>query len=309
MYESGMRELEAGGCVHRLLDRKEWVSQPGAHEAIGKEKSGLLEAGTWLEDEITSKAEALAWATRTSNVIHIGSLMVILSIKGAELDPDLWKLKARIVFRGDIVRDNHGASAIFEELCASSPASLEGLNTVVAFGLLEANGCTTSDAVRAYVQAALKSKNKTFVLLPPELVPEGKKHMISPVAPLHKALYGHPESSAHWAKHLHAILLELGGRKLEGMPSVYYFEREGLILCVYVDDLTLAGRIEVHPAIWNKLSQRVELEPFAPVTRVLGRTHRPVWLNGSPALSLDTADFSGQRVELYVSISGFPGVM
>ena len=304
MLESGMRELKVGGCVHRLLDRKEWVSQLGAHEAIGKEKNGLLEAGTWLESEIISKAEALAWATRTSNVIHIGSLMVILSVKGAELDPDLWKLKARIVFRGDSVRGNHGASAIFEELYASSPASLEGLNTVVAFGLLEGNGCATSDAVRAYVQAALKSKNKTFVLLPPELVPEGKKHIISPVAPLHKSLYGHPESSAHWAKHLHAILLELGGRELEGMPSVYFFEREGLILCVYVDDLTLSGRIEVHSAFWSVLSKRVELEPYAPLTRVLGRTHRPVWYNGIPALSLDTADFSKQRVELYVSISG-----
>ena len=126
------------------------------------------------------------------------------------------------------------------------------------------------------------------MLLPPELVPEGKKRIIFPVAPLHKALYGRPKSSAHWAKHLHAILLELGGRELEGMPSVYYFEREGLILCVYVDDLTLAGRIEVHPAFWSKLSQRVELEPF----------------NGSPALSLDTADFSRQCVELYVSICG-----
>ena len=71
---------------------------------------------------------------------------MILSVKGPELDPDLWKLKARIVFRGDSVRDNHGASAIFEELYASSPASLEGLKAV-AFGLLEGNGCTTSDAV------------------------------------------------------------------------------------------------------------------------------------------------------------------
>ena len=88
---------------------------------------------------------------------------------------------------------------------------------------------------------------------------------MSPVAPLHKALYGHPESSAHWAKHVHAILLELGSRE----SSVYYFEREGLILCVYVEDLTLAGRIEVHPAFWNRLSQRLELGPFAPLTRVL----------------------------------------
>ena len=230
--------------------------------------------------------------------------MVILSVKGAELDPDLWKLKARTVFSGDSVRDNHGASAIFKELFTSSPASLEGLDKVVAFGVLEGNGCTTADAARvAYVQADLKSKNKTFALLPPELVPGGKKHIISPVSPLHKASYGHPENSAHWTKILRAVLVELGGRELEGMPSgpsVFYFGRASLTLRVYVDDLMLAGRIEVHPAFWFRLSKRVELEPFAPLTRVLGRTGRPVGFEDKPALPLDTADFSRQCVELCI---------
>ena len=129
-------------------------------------------------------------------------------MKGAELDLDLWKLKASIVCRGGSFRDNQGASAIFEGLCASSPASLEGLNTIVAFGLLEGN--TTSDAVRAYVQTVRRSKNKTFVLLPPELVSEGKKHIISPVAPLRKPLYGHPESIVPIGQRLRAILAELG---------------------------------------------------------------------------------------------------
>ena len=32
--------------------------------------------------------------------------MVILSVKAAELDPDLWKPKARIVFRGDSVTEH-----------------------------------------------------------------------------------------------------------------------------------------------------------------------------------------------------------
>ena len=63
------------------------------------------------------------------------------------------------------------------------------MNTAVAFGLLESHGVTTSDAVRAYTQAKFKTKHRTFVLLPPELVPPGKKHINQPCAPLHKALY------------------------------------------------------------------------------------------------------------------------
>ena len=125
-----------------------WSAGPGAYEAIKKEKDGLVEVGTWLEEEIISKSDVLAWASRTSNVVHFGNLMIILSVKGSELSPDQWRLKARIVFRGDDIRDQSGMSAVFEELFASSPSSLEGLNTAVAFGLLESHGVTTSDAVQ-----------------------------------------------------------------------------------------------------------------------------------------------------------------
>ena len=148
MRESGLNEVKIPGLVHRLLDRKEWAGQPGAYEAIKKEKDGLVEVGTWLEEEIISKSDVLAWASRTSNVVHFGNLMIILSVKGSELSPDQWRLKARIVFRGDDIRDQSGMSAVFEELFASSPSSLEGLNTAVAFGLLESHGVTTSDAVQ-----------------------------------------------------------------------------------------------------------------------------------------------------------------
>ena len=88
------------------------------------------------------------------------------------------------------------------------------------------------------------------------------------------------------------------------MPSVCYFERAGLIPCAYVDDLTLAQgglRCIQHSA---RLSKSIDLEPFAPLTRVLGRTRRPVWFEDKPALSLDTADFSRQCVEFYVSMAG-----
>ena len=263
MHESGVKEVKIPGLVHRLLDRKEWAGQPGAHEAIKKEKDGLVEVGAWLEEEIISESDVLAWASRTSNVVHFENLMIILSVKGSELSPDQWRLQARIVFRGDDIRDQSGMSAVFEELFASSPSYIEGLNTAVAFGLLESHGVTTSDAVRAYTQAKLKTKHSTYVLLPPELVPPSKKHIVQPCAPLHKALFGHPESSAYWQQHLHEILLKLGGEEFPNLPSVYFFKPLGFVLCVSVDDLTLSGRRSLHDEFWRSLSQKVELEPFA----------------------------------------------
>ncbi|CAE6955300.1 GIP [Symbiodinium natans] len=304
MFESGMRRIRIPGYVHRLLDRREWTSQPAALEKVQEEKDGLLKAGTWIEEEIMPKSEVLAWARRTSNVIHFGNLMVIMSVKGAELEPDSWKLKARIVFRGDDIRDQTGMSAVFEELFASAPSSLEGLNTVIGFGLLESHGVTTSDAIKAYTQAALKSKNRTFVLLPPELVPASKRDVIQPCAPLYKALYGHPESSAHWQRHLRGILTGLGGIEFPNLPSVYYFPTLDLILCVYVDDLTLSGKLSKHKGFWSSLSKQVDLEPYAPLTRVLGRSHRHVLYDNQPALALETEDFAKQCVDLYESLVG-----
>eukprot|EP00439_Symbiodinium_sp_Y106_P073536 s2681_g13.t2 len=303
MHDTGMNEVKIPGLVHRLLDRKEWAGQPGAYEAIKKEKDGLVDVGTWIEEEIVSKSDVLAWATRTSNVIHFGNLMIILSVKGSELSPDQWRLKARIVFRGDDIRDQSGMSAVFEELVASAPSSLEGLNTAVAFGLLESHRVTTSDAARAYTQAKLNTKHRTYVLLPPELVPDSKKHLHQPCAPLHKALYGHPESSAYWQKHLHAILVKLGGVEFPNLPSVYHFPSLGLVLCVYVDDLTLAGKLSLHEGFWSTLSKQVEPEPYAPLTRVLGRSHRFVFWKEKKALALETADFARQCVQLYESIA------
>ena len=56
--------------------------------------------------------------------------------------------------------------------------------------------------------------------LPPELVPDDKKHIKDPCARLYKTLYGHPLSSASWALHLDSILKGLGGQEFPNLPSV-----------------------------------------------------------------------------------------
>ena len=95
-------------------------------------------------------------------------LMVIVSIKGYEKDPAEWKIKARIVFRGDAaVRDQGGLSAIFQDLAASAPSSIAALNTVVAFSMIEGHTCSTSDCARACIQSTFGTKHRTFVMLPP----------------------------------------------------------------------------------------------------------------------------------------------
>ena len=89
-----------------------------------------------------------------------------------------------------------------------------------------------------------------------------------------KALYGHPESGAHWERHLERAVTKSGGVPVPDHPSLYRFPEQELMLTVYVDDLLLAGPADRHAEIWAKLKkQGISLEPPEDLNRFLGRSH------------------------------------
>ena len=104
---SEQQKILAG--VHMLIDRKDWHKHPGAQEAIDKEASGLLSNDTWSYDEVVSREELM----RSKTPLNIGRVMTILSMKHWET-PELRKLKARIVFRGDDIRDENNNLAVLQ---------------------------------------------------------------------------------------------------------------------------------------------------------------------------------------------------
>ena len=127
--------------------------------------------------------------------------MTIASIKFFELAKHLQKMKGRIVYRGDCAKDEHGSAAVYQELGAN-PTSVQGLNACVAYGSLPGNCSTAANAIKAYVQAYLKGKRKTWIELPPELRPSWwKTKFVKPVVLLIKALYGHPDAGGLWEAH------------------------------------------------------------------------------------------------------------
>ena len=155
----------------------------------------LLKAGTWLLDTVIEKDDFVANAKRKGEKIHLGDLMSICSVKFWERDPEFHKVKGRITFRGDTVKDEDGKVAVFQEMSAH-PTSIQTANSNLAYGCLPGNKTTQADAVRAYVQSLLKSKYKTWVRIPKELWPDKwhKEGWRKPMCLLVKALYGHPES-------------------------------------------------------------------------------------------------------------------
>ena len=142
------------------------------------------------------------------------------------------------------------------------------------------------------------------MLLPPEPVPADKGCVKTPCALLVKALYGHPQSNAHWQTRLTGVLnTHMGGYESANTPSVILFEKmTSMVMSVYVDDLTLAGKEERHANFWSTLSIWVKLDPFQERGRVLGRDHSVV-REGLCVLALESAVFAKQCVELYEELS------
>ena len=91
---------------------------------------------------------------------------------------------------------------------------------------------------------------------------------------LKKALYGHPESGAHWERHLTEAVQKIGGEKIDGHPSSFWFPQSKLMLSVYVDDLLVSGPEDSHEDFWKQLcSVGIRLDEAEPLDRFLGRNH------------------------------------
>ncbi len=57
-------------------------------------------------------------------------------------------------------------------------------------------------------------------------------------------------------------------------PSSFWFEREKLLLNVYVDDLLLSGPEGAHSKVWKRIQESgVKIDNPEPLDRFLGRHH------------------------------------
>ena len=261
-------------AVTKLLQRNEWTD--AAYDAVRAEGGALLESGTWLESSVCEKDDLIKTARDNKEKIHLGDLLTICSIKFFERGTEFWKLKGRICFRGDTVKDEDGAVAVFQEIGAN-PTAVQGVNANVAYGCIPGHSSSVADAIRAYVQSLLKSKHKTWVHIPKELWPKSWHGKYSkPMCLLVKALYGHPESGGDWENHLTEAVKACGGKAVENHPSTFWFEAEKCLLTVYVDDFLLSGPTGNHEVIWNKLrygTHPIACEDPEPLSHFLGRNH------------------------------------
>ena len=104
---------------------------------------------------------------------------------------------------------------------------------------LSGRSCEAADAIRAYIQSSSTSKVETWVGIPPDLWPaHWKGKYTRPMCKLVRALYGHPESGAHWEQHLKEAVVVSGGAPIVNHPSSFWFVEHLLVLTVYFDDFS-----------------------------------------------------------------------
>ena len=197
--------------------------------------------------------------------------MDLCHIKNSQLGKEFWTYKGRIVFRGDIVKDEDGQWAIFTEQGASA-SNMAAAKFMDAIARMPGNDGEDSDAVGAYTQVRLSEATKllgkedlvteTWISLPPHRRPKSWEGILDPVCPLELNLYGHPLAGLLWELHQEHILLKVGFEKVKSWECLYFHRARKLFLSAYVDDYKMAGKAENLKPMWELLRKEgLDLEP------------------------------------------------
>lgn len=317
--------LSLGSALVTLnLSRSQWLHDEKGVQAVRAEAQGLRQNQTWDDDSVDTLVNLRRWARQTQTPICVADLLTLCGIKHYELEPERWKYKGRIVYRGDRIRDSDGNVLLFEET-ATTPTMIIALQITLWFGMLQHHKTTCSDAVQAFLQSWLDENDHTYVIIPEELwLPSwyekfetGQKVVVR----LAKSLYGRPMAGRWWQDHLSSCLRMLGGIELEVYPSNFIFrwnpshhggtvdQEFVLILNVYVDDLTLSGHECCHTSFWSALSKEVKMEAPQEIDArsgllILGRKHFASRSVQESVMSFDMTTYVDQVVNTYCELAG-----
>ena len=126
---------------------------------MDKEWENLEEILAWNLTKVRSKNQVIDEA-RTSGVkVHFASLMEICHLKNAELEAKHQKYKGRVVFRGDIVKNDSGSYAVFTEQ-GSSASQMTAARVMDIRSRLPGCAGQAADAVSAHTLVKMEDAPK-----------------------------------------------------------------------------------------------------------------------------------------------------
>ena len=102
----------------------------------------------WQLEKVKSEKEVILKAQRNKK-IQFATLMDICHLKNAELEAKIQKCKGRVVLRGDIVKDDSGAYAVFTEH-GSSASWMTAAKVTDVVARPDSDGQATKRSVRVH---------------------------------------------------------------------------------------------------------------------------------------------------------------
>ena len=126
-----------------------------AKAAVDEEWKKLETIPAWKLEKVKSKKEVILEAQRDKKKVHFATLMDTCHSKNAELETKLQTCNGRVVLRGDIVKDDSGACAVFAEL-GSSTSQMTTAKVMDVIARVPDYDGQAADAVSAYTQVKLE---------------------------------------------------------------------------------------------------------------------------------------------------------
>ena len=198
----GENSLQHYNLVHKFIPMLQAMKIPAAKAAVDKEWEKLEKISAWNLTKVKSKKQVIDEARTSGATVHFASLMDTCHLKNAELEAKHQKYKGRVVLRGDIVKDNSGAYAVFTEQ-GSSASQMTAAKIMDIISRLPGCDGQAADAISAKTQVKMEDAHKLlkipksecpdiWIRLPRHKWPKSWSSMEDPVVPLERNLYGHP---------------------------------------------------------------------------------------------------------------------
>lgn len=161
-YLQDKQSEEYYALIHTAIPDKKVYQIPEAKAAVDKEWDKLFKRGTFDLSSVGEKRDVVQRYKQKGGKVHFGTLRTLRHEKHSELPMHLRTYKGRVVFRGDIVKDEEGWYAVFSEQGTSS-SHIAATKFMDALARCPGNHGEGSDAVAAYTQVRI-DEDLTYLL-------------------------------------------------------------------------------------------------------------------------------------------------
>ena len=168
--EKGMNFLNHCNLVHKFIPMPQAMKVPDAKATVEKDGEELEKILAWYITKARNKKEVIDEAKNECRKVHFASLMDLCHLKNSELELRHQKYKGRVVLRGDTVKDDSGAYAVFTEQ-GSSGSQMTAAKVMDIKSRLPGISGQAADAVSAYAQVKMEDA-PTLIQIPKSECPD-----------------------------------------------------------------------------------------------------------------------------------------